>query len=93
VILLTTFLKYYILKLQGNKNMNKRREKFVELAEARVNRAIKDLQLIGNLSNRSAYQYEEEDVRKIFAVLQKELNTAKARFGGAGSSKEEGFKL
>lgn len=91
--MLTTILKYYIIKFQGNKNMSKRREKFVELAEARVNRAIKDLQLIGNLSNRSAYQYEEEDVRKIFAVLQKELNTAKARFGGAGGTKEEGFKL
>ena len=73
--------------------MRDRRKKFVELAEARVNRAIKDLRLIGNLSNRSAYEYDEEDGRKIFRALQKELDAAKARFGGGGTSKEEGFKL
>ena len=73
--------------------MRDKRGKFVELVEARVNRAIKDIQLIGNLSNRSAYAYTDEDVRKVFRALQKELDTAKARFGGEGMSKEEGFKL
>lgn len=73
--------------------MRDRRAKFVELAEARVNRAIKDFQLIGNLSNRSAYQYDEEDVKKIFRALQRELDSAKSRFGGARSEGEEGFRL
>lgn len=73
--------------------MRDKRGKFVELAEARVNRAIHDFRLIGNLSNRGAYAYSEEDVRKIFRTLQKELDTAKARFGGDTSSVEEGFKL
>ena len=40
-----------------------KRAKFVELAENRVNRAIKDLRLIGNLSNRSAYEFADEDIR------------------------------
>lgn len=73
--------------------MRDKRAKFVELVEARVNRAIKDIQLIGNLSNRSAYAYTEEDVRKIFRALQKEMDTAKARFGGEGTGREEGFRL
>ena len=46
--------------------MRDKRKKFVELAESRVNRAIKDIRLIGNLSNRSAYEYSEEDIRRIF---------------------------
>jgi hypothetical protein len=70
-----------------------KRSKFVELAEARVNRAIKDVRLIGNLSNRSAYAYSEEDVRKMFKALQKEIDAARAKFGGEGTSREEGFKL
>jgi hypothetical protein len=70
-----------------------KRSKFVELAEARVNRAIKDIQLIGNLSNRSAYSFTDEDVRKVFRAIQKELDAAKARFGGDSASKETGFKL
>ena len=73
--------------------MKDKRGKFVELAEARVNRAMNDIRLIGNLSNRSAYTYTDEDVRKVFRALQKELDVAKARFGGEGSTKEEGFKL
>lgn len=73
--------------------MRDKRGKFVALAESRVNRAIKDIRLIGNLSNRSAYAYGEEDIRKIFRALQKELESAKGRFGGDSEAREEGFRL
>lgn len=73
-------------------DVNAKRRKFVELAEARVNKALKDLQLIGNLSNRSAYEFEEADVRKMFSTIQKALDAAKGRFskgvdGGSGEFK------
>lgn len=70
------------VRVSGPGDMSGKRTKFVELAQARVNRALKDLQLIGNLSNRSAYEFTDADVRKIFTALQKGLDTAKARFGG-----------
>ncbi len=70
-----------------------RRAKFIELANKRVNRAIRDMRLIGNLSNRSAYDYAEEDVRKILRALQKELETVKARFGSPGAAGESEFSL
>ena len=70
-----------------------KRAKFVELVQARVNRTVRDIRLIGNLSNRSAYTYSDDDVRKVFRALQKELDAAKARFGGDGASKEDGFQL
>lgn len=73
--------------------MRDKRQKFVKLAEARVTRAIKTLQLIGNLSNRGAYAYTDEDVRKIFKALQRELEATKAKFGGEGGSRETGFRL
>lgn len=60
--------------------MRDKRQKFVELAEARVGKALKDLQLIGNLSNKNAYDFTDADVRKIFGALQKALDNAKARF-------------
>lgn len=59
---------------------DKSRGKFVELAEKRVNKAIKALRLIGNLSNRSNYKYADEDVRLIFGALDKELKQARERF-------------
>jgi hypothetical protein len=56
------------------------REKFVKLAQARVNRVIKDIQLIGNLSNRSNYDYSDEDITKIFKALNEELSLCRKRF-------------
>lgn len=72
--------------------MADKRAKFVELAEARVNRTIKDLQLVGNLSNRSAYEFSETDIRKMFQAIQKAVDAAKARFGREGESAGE-FRL
>ena len=73
--------------------MRNKRQKFVELAEARVTRALREIRLIGNLSNRSAYTYAEEDVKLIFRALAKELESARSRFSGEGASKDSGFKL
>lgn len=73
--------------------MDKKRENFIRLAEQRVNRALREIRLIGNLSNRSAYASTDEDVKKIFRTLQKELDGAKARFGDAESGGETQFRL
>ncbi len=46
---------------------------------------LKDIRLIDNLSNRSAYSYTPEDVKKIFRALQRELEIARSRFDGDDS--------
>lgn len=73
--------------------MRDKRAKFVELAESRVNRAIKDLRLIGNLSNRSAYEYSEDDIARIFRAIQRELDNAKSRFATSRTSDSDSFRL
>ena len=70
---------------------NSNRQKFISLAEKRVRRAIKDLRLIGNLSNRSNYSYEEDDVRQILGALQKELKRLKTRFENPSTQEEIEF--
>jgi len=72
---------------------SQRRDNFVRLAVRRVNRAIKDIRLIGNLSNRSAYQYDDEDARKIVRALQKEVDALKARFNAPGAAADSEFSL
>ena len=69
------------------------RKKFVELAEKRVSRALKDIKLIGNLSNRSNYTYTDADVRKIHKALLGAVNDVKARFERQGAEEEMVFKL
>lgn len=69
-----------------------RRDRFKRLAEARVIRAIKELRLIGNLSNKANYAYEERDVDKIIKALEAEMKVLKQRFQG-GRDAEIEFKL
>lgn len=65
------------------------RERFIALAEARTRRAIKDIRLISNLSNRTNYSYESADVAKIFKALEAELKTARQKFETSSSGNKE----
>ena len=56
------------------------RDKFVKLAEARVAKALKAIQLIGNLSNTSNYDFTDDDVAKIFRAINDEITTCRRRF-------------
>ncbi len=69
------------------------RKKFVELAEKRVTRALKDIKLIGNLSNKSNYSYMKSDTEKIYKALKKAIDEMKTRFDSKGAGAEESFKL
>jgi hypothetical protein len=70
-----------------------KRKKFVELAQKRVNRLLREIRLVGNLSNRSNYSFTDEDVRKIFAALDSELRSTRKRFDSAAGSESNTFKL
>ena len=67
-----------------------RRERFKRLATARTNVVLKKIQVLGNCSNRQAYEYTEDEIEKIFATIDKYLKSVKSKFH---FSKEEKFKL
>lgn len=67
--------------------------KFVELANKRVNRAIKDIQLVGNLANRQNYDFTEDQAKKILKALQQEVDALKQGFFSAGDATRNDFKL
>ena len=68
-------------------------DKFKILAEKRTNKVLKDLQLIGNLSNKSNYSYTQADANKIHAAIKKALDSMKARFDAGGAAEEDKFVL
>lgn len=74
--------------------MGTARENFVRLAEARTKRLLKDLDLLGNLSNRSNYSYTDEDTRIIFKAIAKKVQDTEARFKISMQAKSaDDFKL
>ena len=58
-----------------------KREAFLRLAEKRTNAVLERIRILSNCANPYAYEYEEEDIRRIFAAIEQELKVARARFG------------
>ena len=70
-----------------------KREKFIRLAEARTNKIIDMIQLLGNCSNTNAYEYSQRDVDKIFNAIDYELKEAKKKFNKLDAKKSNRFTL
>lgn len=68
-----------------------RHEKFVRLAETRTQKALDAIRLIGNLSNRSTYEFSDSEIRQIFRALDEELKVARERFSHTSGSRANGF--
>lgn len=64
--------------MQDNK-VNKK-ERFKRLASFRTNGVLKRLQVLSNCSNRSAYDYSEEDINKIFSTIEKAVRDSRSKF-------------
>lgn len=61
-------------------------ERFVRLAEPRVNRACKAISMIGHLAA-SSYEYTEQQVDAMFTAMQQELDAQKAKFAKVAERK------
>jgi len=55
-------------------------DRFKRLAKQRGERVLRDLRLIGNLSNKNNYEYSNTEVKKIFTSIEEELKLSKQRF-------------
>lgn len=71
-------------------NQNSKRERFKRLAVYRTNEVLRRLKTLGNCSNRSAYEYTEEEINKIFSEIERKIKETKAKFH---FPKEKEFKL
>ena len=69
-----------------------KRERFIRLAEARTNKILDMMQLLGNCANKANYDYTEEDVKKIFNALERELKNTKNKYLGI-EQKSDRFTL
>lgn len=62
-------------------------ERFKRVAESRTNRIIEQIRLLGNCSNRSNYEYSDDEIKKIFCAIESELRDAKLKFQPKASPK------
>jgi hypothetical protein len=55
--------------------------------------ALHDIKLVGNLSNRSAYEYTDKDVRQMTKALEGAIAELKQRFRNPTSTGRTEFKI
>lgn len=73
--------------------MSDKRKKFEEFAIRRTNNAINQIRLIGKLANKSAYDYNEDDINKITSALKREIENIRNKFLSTQKNKESDFSL
>ena len=76
-------------KVQDNES---KADKFVRLGEYRVNKVIDAIGRLENLSNRTNYEYTQEQVEAMFSIMEKRLLEVKGRFAPK-KEKEDTFSL
>ena len=73
---------------------DRKKERFVDLAQKRTQRVINNLELIGNLSNKRNYIYTKDQYDQIFKAIKKALRESEEKFTEANQEKDpEPFKL
>lgn len=60
--------------------MTDKKNNFKRIAENRTNKIIDMLELLGNLSNTSFYEYSDADIEKIFGAIEEQLEKTRSKF-------------
>lgn len=68
-----------------------KRERFKRLASVRTNDILNKLRILSNCANRSAYEYSQNDIEKIFKAIAKATSESQSKF--YYPDKENRFKL
>ncbi|NNU81371.1 hypothetical protein HMH01_13085 [Halovulum dunhuangense] len=75
------------------RSLSAKHQKFRDLAESRTNKALDAIGRIGNLSNRSIYEWDEAEVRKLIKAMKDAVSEVEARFASPKGKASAKFKL
>ncbi len=86
---------FYNLKKRFNMSTKalSKRKKFETLVERRMTNALQQIKLVGNLSNNSAYEWTDRDVKKIVKALDDAIIELKQRFKNPKVTRRTEFKI
>ncbi len=73
--------------------MTDKKSNFKRIAENRTNKIIDMLELLGNLSNTSFYEYNDSDIEKIFNAIEEQVEKTKSKFSKKKKPSRRRFEL
>lgn len=68
-------------------------DKFRELAENRTNAILDKIRVLGNLANKSRYEYTTDEINQVFRELENELKRTKEKFLDNSKSDTKKFRF
>lgn len=74
-------------------DINVKAERFVRVAEKRVNKILDQYRTLGKCSIQTVYSYRDDQVEQIFDCLQEGLNDARRKFAHAKKGTSDRFSL
>ena len=78
----------------GMNDKSTRRKRFETVAARRTQKILEFLDSLSNCSNRSNYEFTEDDVKKIFSAIKERVKTTEAAFDKElNRSEKNKFKL
>ena len=83
----------FIFASKFNTNMKTNRDRFKEIASRRVDKVLNSLSSLEKCSNSYNYEYNQEDVKKMNAVLKSKFDEVKAAFEKGVKKNNEKFKF
>jgi len=79
-------------RTENLKDISVKRQRFIKIAERRVNVILNGLDNLGKCSNKRNYDYTEGEAKKIFREIDRKVREIKLQFQGK-NNKEKRFKL
>lgn len=64
-------------------------ERFIRLGKPRVQSVLKSIRILGNCANRSTYEYNEEQITKMFKSIRDALDLTESKFSKSKKEQEE----
>ena len=74
------------------KSCETKREKFIRLAESRMDNTLKNIELLSNLANTSNYEYTQADIDKMIKALKCAVSDLEKNFSHSSNTNKK-FKL
>jgi hypothetical protein len=70
-----------------------KKDRFKNVAGRRVQKVLDDLESLSKCSNKSTYDYTEEEVRKMLRAISEKVNLLKAAFNSNTKSGKQTFEF
>lgn len=67
-------------KKKFDTSLQAKRDRFLRLATTRTQIVIDRLRILSHCANKSAYNYDDKDIEKIFSTIREEMEAARLRF-------------